>query len=129
MNATECLKLDVDMLTEIAGIVMGIITFIYELLAARSRDNRVSSPFQFLLTIVGKLIYKATGRRVFGRMNKIEPNSRQQLLDQLVYFANALKKEELWVEKMKHNESIHRTVRKKQTIEMPSAINIDFSQT
>ncbi len=101
---------------EIAGVTITILTLIYEIMAARSRDTRIVSPLQLVATGTGEIIYKVTGYVPFGRINKIEPSARLILMNKLTKSTETMNKE-LWVEKMKRSQSIQLTFNKKQITE------------
>jgi hypothetical protein len=110
----SCNEVSIDRITELLGITIAIITCIYELLAIRSRDTRILSPLQLILTGLGNIIYILSGRCVLGRMNKIEPNTRRQLSQQLNNFVDILQNDDnLWIETMRNDEKIFSSIRKK----------------
>jgi len=96
--------------------IVSIIIFVYEIFAFRSRDDRLSSPLQLIITIISKIIFILTGKHIKIYANKTEQYVKEQYLEHLITYAEKLHNEEIWIKRLKQNESIKNTISKKRTI-------------
>lgn len=66
---------------EIINIILGCVIFCYELLAWRSRDNRITTPVQGILSALGGIIVLAFGYRIPVGVQDVQPAATSAIGD------------------------------------------------
>ena len=89
-------KLSRDSIIEICGITVAVMVFIYETIAARNRDSRSLTPFQFLVTRICKI----TGYNVDCFLNRSDIVQRERLLDEVVELLHNINNNTDWFDEV-----------------------------